>query len=374
MEDVNNVSAKHYQSLLDGVFGNDLLQVPLKGESNNVIGALSHKGEYDVFKGNFKLLLEDLKGKYDVDSIKQALVQVADSKNWEGAYAELVALSVLNNDYSGEIKTDVTLKEGMGFAKECGQKLTNEDGYWNDYDAYFDVKILSDPIKEILDGTIDRAIKKANPTEACDILAEYPMDDDDVDYKSNIGQIEKELVKALQEKKTIIHISTLKKLLFRIHWGGGINSVVMAYSPFRHAENSKDIVLKRYAKKLLKRKPFFLVFVNFPWFKQLVKDSFGMNEWYYRALARRTFMQYEHSNAKASEIILGYKGNDTKRSIARCLSGIVFIEDHSILKTNDKYQTYVYLNPNARNQCGYIRTYLEQLPNQMFEDFEYDNY
>ena len=99
-----------------------------------------------------------------------------------------------------------------------------------------------------------------------------------------------------------------------------------------------------------------------------------MNEWYYRALARRTFMQYEHSRSKASELISGYKGSETKKVLARCLTGIIFIEDHSIIETKDKYKTYVYLNPNASNRHRSMRTYLEQLSNQMFEDFEYDNY
>lgn len=371
---MSNSDEKQYQTLLDNVFGKDLLQVLFKGESNNVIGALASKDNYDVFKSNFELLLKDLNNKYKIDSIKQALVEIADSKNWEGAYAELVALSVLKNDYSGDISTDITLKQDMSFAKECGKKCTNEDGYWTDFDAYFDVKIMSDSIKEILDGIIKKVQNKVNSSEVYSVLAEYPMDDNETEYQRNIHQIEKELEDALRLRKTVAHISTLKKLTFHIHWGGGINSVAMTYSPFRHAENTKDIVLKRYANKLLKNKPFFLVFVNFPWFKQLVIDFADMNEYYYRALARRTFMQYEHSREKAKEIREGYIGNQSMRVLARCLTGIIFIEDHSVKETENKYRTFVFLNPNARNRYKSMRVYLEQLANRMIDDFECDNY
>ncbi len=93
MIDKENKAAKNYQNLLDSIFGAGILEVSLKGESNNVIGALAHDGDYDEFKENFKKLLTDLESKYSVDSIKQALIEVSDSKNWEGAYAELVALT-----------------------------------------------------------------------------------------------------------------------------------------------------------------------------------------------------------------------------------------------------------------------------------------
>ena len=337
-------------------------------------GALAHDGEYDVFKSNFKDLLKDLNMKYNVDSIKQALVEVSDSKNWEGAYAELVALSVLNNDYSGAITTDVTLDEGMSFAKECGKKYTNEDGYWKDFDAYFDVKILSDPIKEILDGIIKRAEQMAKVVGKCSILPEYPLDDNADEYRNSIRLIEQELVAALNNKDTIARITRPSHLSFRIQWGGGINMVQSTYSPFCYAEHTKDIVLKRYANKLVKKKPFFLVFVNFSWFKQLVTDFANMNEYYYRALSRRTFIQYERSRSKANEIVDGYIGKETKRRLARCLTGIIFIEDHSVKEKEKKYKSFVYLNPNAYNRVKSLRGYLHQLPNEMIEDFQYDNY
>jgi len=374
MKDTNNKANKHYQTLLRSIFGEDSISIALNGESNNLIGALVHKGDFEDFKSNFELLLKDLKEKYEIDSIREALTEIADSKNWMGAYAELVALSVLKNDYSGNILTNVTLKEGMSFAKECKKQRTNEDGYWNDFDVYFDTKILSNPIKAILEGIEDRALEKAKPTEKCSILAEYPMDDDDAEYSKNIAQIEKELMDALKTKKTFVKISTLKKLSFRIHWGSGINSVTMEYSPFRYVENTKDLILKRYANKLLKDKPFFLVLVNFPWFHQVVNDFDNMNECYYRALARRTFIQYEHSREKAKNIIEKYTGKESMRLLARRLTGIIFIEDHSLKETKDKYHTYIYLNPNAHNKRKSMRPYLEKLANKRYDDFEYDNY
>ena len=150
------------------------------------------------------MLLNDLKNKYTIVTIQNVLKEIADDKNWEGAYAEAVAYSVLKNDYSGPIKTDITLKEGEGFAKECGQSKTNEDGLWENYNSYFDVKIFSDPIKEILDGIISRAKKETKSEKKCSVLAEYPLDDEESIYKSNISVITKELKDALQKKKSFL--------------------------------------------------------------------------------------------------------------------------------------------------------------------------
>lgn len=123
MKDTDNKANKHYQALLRNILGADSINIPLNGESNNLIGALAHKGDFEDFKSNFELLLKDLKEKYEIDSIRETLTKIANSKTWMGAYAELVALSVLKNDYSGDILTNVTLKEEMSFAKECKKKI-----------------------------------------------------------------------------------------------------------------------------------------------------------------------------------------------------------------------------------------------------------
>lgn len=371
---------ENYQRLLNDIFGTNKIKISIDSNTNNIIGALNNKDDYKDFKQNFCLLLNDLKNKYTIVTIQNVLKEIADDKNWEGAYAEAVAYSVLKNDYSGPIKTDITLKEGEGFAKECGQSKTNEDGLWENYNSYFDVKIFSDPIKEILDGIISRAKKETKSKKKCSVLAEYPLDDEESIYKSNISVITKELKDALQKKKSFLKISTLPFLTFRIHWGPGINTCITEYSPLRHAENTKDLMLKRYTKKLLKRKPVFIVFVKFPWFKQVVSSFADMNEVYYRALSRRTFMQYEHSHIKMQNINSKYHGKETARSVARHLTGIIIIEDNSVSASSksdniQKYDTYVYLNPNAKNSvCATMKDYLRGLATKMYEDFLYDNY
>lgn len=94
------------------------------------------------------------------DLIK-TVAQVADSKNWEGAYAELVAYDVMSNDYLPDaIELNKTLPVSESFAGEMGGKKTNEDGFIGEYNLYFDVKILADTVGGILKGIIDEAIKK----------------------------------------------------------------------------------------------------------------------------------------------------------------------------------------------------------------------
>lgn len=365
-----------YQQLLNELFGKDAVKIKknIVGKPNKVISALSCLGESCVFRENFRQMLVDLKSKYDLECIRNALADLALNNSWEGHYAELVAWNVLKTKDSGTIQTNRDLRKGMGFATEMGKTKTNEDGYWENFDAYFDAKVLRDPIKNILDGVIQRAENNASPKEHCSILPEYPLDDNDAVYSSCISQIEQELTTAIAKHKNVIHISCLHKLSFYIHWGTGFNSVAATYSPYRYAEQYKDMILNRYSDKLLKNKPFFLVFVNFPWFDQLVIDFDKMNEVFYRSLSRRTFMQYKHTRAKASEIIPDYIGNDTQYSLSRCLTGIIFIEDYSIERTIDKYKTFIYLNPNARNCRPSLIPYLEQLPNAMIDDFGFDNY
>ena len=91
-----------YQQLVDRVFGSGAINIK-PDVDNKETGALKHVDEFSSFKANFENRLERLKAKFEGTAsyadLKQTVAQVADSKNWEGAYAELVAYDVLSNDY-----------------------------------------------------------------------------------------------------------------------------------------------------------------------------------------------------------------------------------------------------------------------------------
>lgn len=102
-----------------------------------------------------------------------------------------------------------------------------------------------------------------------------------------------------------------------------------------------------------------------------------MNKIFYRAIARRTFCQYLHSNSKMRMLNNAYSNTTTIRKLSKYLSGIIFIEDLSIEK--DSYNIYIYLNPNAKHKLQHpMKIYFEELLRRAttsdYDDFEYDNY
>lgn len=370
-----------YQLFLDSILGTDSIKIPLNGNKNNVIGAINHAKEFQTFKTNFKTRIDKLNRIYhntpSYQSLLNTIKQVADDKNWNGAYAELTALDILNiPSLNTAIELDITLPGTESFAIEWGKHETNEDGKWTNFDAFFDVKILSDPVEAILKNIANLAIANTNNSGKCSVLFERALDDEETSYVSNFNKILNELCYGLNEKRTSVTYSYIPGLCFKINWKIGINSAISTYNPYRHAENTKDLVLKRYTYKFMKKKPFFIVFVNFPWFDQVVNDFADMNKVYYRALARRTFCQYIHSNIKMNHISSKYKGNEYAKTVSKYLSGIIFIDDDS-LKSNN-HSCYVYMNPNRKNRRPTMENYLQSIANfyddGIYDDFTYDNY
>lgn len=288
--------------------------------------------------------------------------------------------------WNGYLYNGITLNNYLdakySYAKEFGGKETNEDGYIIDYGLYFDVKILSDTIKDILKGIIDDAVSKSCQKSVCNILPEYPLDDNDEDYSVNRTNICNELLTFLEnnnhrtEGSECFKSTILPQLSFRIHWGKGVNSSISEYAPYHHAETTHQLIFKRYAKKILKDSPFMLVFVNFPWYNNKITNFCKANETYYRSLARRTFCEYMHDDKTLmSSIDKKFMGKDTVFEVSRNLDGIIFIDDCSI--TEDSYFCYIYMNPNAIKACTHgMKDYLMSLikRNGLFDDFQFDNY
>lgn len=377
-----------YQQLCDEVFGARALQIK-QVPSNNVIGTLRHLDDYDVFKKNFKNRLIRLRKRFEGTAAYPALLeqvkQVADPKNWEGAYAELVAYDVMWNDHvMTPMELDKTMDAAESYAGEMGYKATNEDGYLPDYGIFFDVKILADTVGVILKGIIDDAIANSGQTIRCDILPEYPLDDDDEDYGGlNRKNLYDELVAFLKANNTVtggkkfFRSNVLPRLGYRIQWGGGINTAVSEYNPYRHAEETKHLIFKRYTKKIMKNEMFMLVLVKFPWYNQQISSFIDADQVYYRSLARRTFCGYCNSPEKMNAIVPKFSSADTVFDVSKHLSGIIFIDDNSI--NEDSYSCNVIMNPNAVNVHAGTEYFLMSLVQNgdkrgLYDDLRYDNY
>jgi len=85
--------------------------------------------------------------------------EVANIKNWQGAYAELAAFDYLNSDNVSNkyilhdpIQPNITINSTRTFGDQLGKKNANLDGYIKDVNLYFDVKCLKDNSKEIFSG------------------------------------------------------------------------------------------------------------------------------------------------------------------------------------------------------------------------------
>ena len=134
---------------------------------------------------------------------------------------------------------------------------------------------------------------------------------------------------------------------------------------------------KRYTKKFMKKSPSLIVLVNFPWYNNRINSFIDADELYYRALARRTFCGYKHSSEAMVDINPKYIGTESPHEVSQHLSGIIFIDDHSIF--TDTYSCHTYLNPNAINPITLGDSYLHEVvrgadSRSVIDDFRGDNY
>ena len=385
-----NVDAyNEYQKMVDDIFGLGTITVCHVGEkkNNNVIGSWRNAKEFCEFKTNFQTRLFALKNffrkKKNLHIIKNLVASIGDEKNWEGAYAELVAYNILKTD-NCEYTLDVTRKASFAIAQKMGMDYINYDVYLPDYGIYMDVKAFTDTIGDILNHSVISKVLLQEEFKSLqlNILPQHPLDEDNENYVSNVRALQKELTEELRKmiamgKKRYSYSSKIVGTLsMHILQGAGVNCSESCYSPYRHAESMKDFIIQRYCNKFPYRAPFFLVLVNFPWYNQITRDSFEYNSLFYRSIARRTFIQYEKNTIYASQINSKIKEKCLARNVARKLTGIIFIDDNSIQE--DSYNTYIYLNPNAKNKRLICRTYLEEILRNAkkgeIDDFNCDNY
>ena len=362
---------ENYQQLCDRIFGKGSIVIKPTDKSNNIIGALNNPSDFIEFKTNFQKRLERLRRKFEGTTsytvLKKTVKQIADPFNWEGAYAEIVAYDILHNGHHGsEFILDVTLDGKESYASDLGGKLTNEDGYLPDYDIYFDVKSLADTTGNILKELIYEACHKAGVSSVCSILPEYPLDDDESEYQQKRRQLFDELRDYLAANKPAKHSlkssfrsHVLPSVLYHVLWGCGVNGTEGTYNATKHGENSRYIILKRYAKKFMKSHPSIIVLVNFPWYNNRINSFANADEEYYKKLAHETFSGYLNSSEPMSKINPKYKGSETPHEISRHLTGVLFIDDHSIY--TDTYSCHLYLNPNAVNKIENGNSYLKEV-------------
>lgn len=377
-----------FQKQIDDVLGRGTIVVNDKNFGNNVVGTWKYTEDFKTFRASLVDRIAKLKDSLSTESnirvYKNLISNLGSSNNWEGTYAELVAYSILKNDYNEEYKLDVTRTASFALASKIGMSNINYDVLLPDYGVYMDVKAFTDTVGDILHNGIIKNVLQQNEFKSLrlNILPQHPLDENDDLYKANVKSLQTELAEQLREmmkkgdKRHSFTSAIVPSLGYHILLGAGVNSSESSYSPFRHAEAMKDFIIKRYCNKFTIRRPFFLVLVNFPWYNQITRNSFGYNKIFYRSIARRTFIQYEKNTILANSINPQYRGKGLAKHVARKLTGLIFIDDNSI--NGNGFDAYIYTNPNASNKCPRLHTYLEEILRHAqegdYDDFIHDNY
>ena len=380
---------ENYATLIDRIFGAQTTTFDVKKSyTNNIIGALNNPTEFASFTNNFTERLHRLHKIYSTEPfLKDVVVRVNDIatvNNWDGAFAELAALDHLNNDLLGRknylykpIQPNVTIEATRTFAAAFGKHEANLDGYIEDLDFYLDVKCLRDNVAHILDRIYKKL--KFRIREDFTILAEHPLDISFEEFKHQRDAIFNDLIYQIKPGITkIVSSNILPYLRFNLKWGPGINTAERTYNPFAHAENFHKTPFN-YVTKFVKDRPSIIVLVTFPWFNQVINDFAGFNQVFYRAMARRFFLQYKNDATKFKSYAPGFNGEHTLYEVSQNLSGLIFLEDNTILSENPEItnvKAYAYSNPNAVNKLSHslADNYLRSIAGINFDDFEHDNY
>jgi hypothetical protein len=358
--------------------------------SNNIIGALNRNDDFELFRANFRRRLRRLEHVYHSDpkslaEILNAVNNTARRGNWQGAFAELAAFDHLNNHSSRHsvlqdpIRLNITLPASRSFAEELGGAATNVDGFVEDFGLYFDVKCLKDNITEILEGIYNELEDRLGVSRLA-INAEFDKHASYLDYRNKRRDLRDELFSEVNKlpRPTIVVSRIIDKLTYRIQWHSGISCSTSSYHPFEHATLYHKTVFD-YANKFIKTNRSVIVLVSFPWYNGIITDFANSNIRFYRAMARRVFCQYLNENSLFQTIKPEFNGTQTIHEVSRHISGIIFLEDNTILSEDpnqSNVKSFVYYNPNAIHsiQSSTARSYITSLDNDDFDDFEFDNY
>ena len=212
------------------------------------------------------------------------------------------------------------------------------------------------------------------------VLVEYPNDVsvDDVkgQRKALRDHLRRELA-ACKKPEIVDCTSIVDGLKILLGWNGGVLTAESTYSPYKHAKELHRLPMQ-HAKKFVLSRPFFLTFVVFPWFNNVITDFCGQNRIFYRSLARRAFCQYSSDSTLFSALFKKYTGTEKVHEVMKELGGILFLEDECISNdsSDSTVKAYYYENPNAKHpvMTDIMQDYLFGCVSGDIDDFRYDNY
>lgn len=376
-------------TLIEDVFGEKTSKLADRPYRDNVITSSLFREPDSAFLDVFRQRLCRLNALYkDGDNRKNILDQVnlLGSPTWDGAYSELVAFDYLNSEimmelYNEPIDLNVDISNSRTFASNLGKPGdANLDGHYQFDDIYFDVKCFKNNVDDILWNIYEHVRgKTAGHNRVKLIQAEYDFDRPYEALKGHIGTIRTDLEKATisSNPPAEVKIPGLSGISFYLRQEAGVYSTLHEYNPYQHAETS-HLLAFNYVNKFVKDRPSFLVYVVLPWISRPLNLFPDDNEVFYRAFSRRAFCQYKNDSTPASHFIRKFKGAETISEISSFLSGIWFIEDHSLDEREGcdrRAKSFLYSNPNAKNKiCASVFSHYMEKTCSGLDTFDFDNY
>lgn len=326
-----------------------------------------------------------------IEKLQKTIKNLLSERNWIGAYAELCALDFFcHRSYPrtlGHINPplishsirpkdkDVTVRT---YAEELGGKSEiNVDLYWDFYNVYSDIKVLKCNVTEVLNSVYRKIWRSGRmPMIACD----FPSDGPVRLLANNKGTIVEALKRAAatRERLVTVRMPPLGDVRFTLKWTAGVQISEFSTDPYRQAaERYRDVF--SFVNKFVVDAGFFLTFVRSDLFSP---DFVNFDEdirIFYRAFARRVFLQHRHSTFRFSDVNQDFLGRQTVSEVLRSIAGLLFLDDGYIStkkrRTNKDWSDvtgYLYLNPNA-GEPHPLLLLLDRF-NWEIDDFGHDNY
>lgn len=327
----------HYASLIESIFGQGTANFDTSDAArNHVTGALDHE-QYQNFKDNFAARLQRLHAVIQndpslKDEILAAVNRIATSE-WDGAYAELSALDYfLAAQGVGKVELDRTISANDTLASEMGMQNANHDLVFNELGVSMDTKLLSDKIKDILEGVFKK-FRSSKGITRLPIIASYEMGGDFTEYASNRKVLLAELIDGVDVnvRPKIFHSKIISGLSYTFAWNAGIHSGVSTYSPIEHAKSHHPLLFG-HAKKFSRVEPTIITFVVFPWSGEPVLSLKGRDpELFFKTFADHFFYDYVGSSDLASKYNPKFQTAISVGDATTHLSGIIFLRDDLIM-------------------------------------------
>lgn len=327
-----------YASLVDRIFGAGAATFDVTvSQSNNVIGALANPTDFLDFKANFEQRLRRLNAAIQVDSglrkeILAAVNRVVDA-GWDGAYAELGALDYFlaaTETGPGTVLLDRTVPAVSTLASEMGMQNANHDMSFLGLGVSMDTKLLSDKTGEILEG-IFKDYRAAKGIKHLLIVPSYDLGDDFAQYSASRPALLNELINGVDPvaRPRSFASAIIPGLSYTFAWEAGVYTGESSYSPYEHALRHHPLLFG-HAKKFSRIEPSAIAFVIFPWSGERVFHFPDSKRTFFKKFGEHFFNDYLGSAEPATKFNRKFKSPISAGDVTRHLSGIIYLEDHSI--------------------------------------------